>query len=57
MTISELIEELQKFDGDREVCLLDHRCIEAFPAEISVVRKAKKSESDQGFYDRLVIID
>jgi len=57
MDVSELIAKLRKYDPDKEVCLLDHRCIEAFPIEISVVRKATKKEDDTGFHDRPVIID
>jgi hypothetical protein len=56
MTTSELIAKLKRYDPDSEVCLLDHRCIEAFPYEISVVRKATKKEDDAGFFDRPVII-
>jgi len=57
MTVSELIKKLRRYDQDDEVCLLDHRCIEAFPTEISVVRRATKKEDDQGFFGKPVIID
>lgn len=57
MTVRELIEKLRRYDKDREVCLLDHRCVEAFPTEISVVRSSTKKEDDQGFYNNPVIID
>jgi hypothetical protein len=57
MTVSELIKKLRRYDQDDEVCLLDHRCIEAFPTEISVVRRTTKKEDDQGFFGKPVIID
>jgi hypothetical protein len=57
MMVCELIKMLKRYDETDEVCLLDHRCIEAFPTEISVVRRATKKEDDQGFFDKPVIID
>jgi hypothetical protein len=57
MTVQELIKKLKRYKPDDEVCLLDHRCLEAFPTELTTVRKATKKESDQGFYANPVIID
>lgn len=57
MTVEELIKKLKRYDRYDEVCLLDHRCLEAFPIEINVVRKATKAEDEQGFFDKPVIID
>jgi hypothetical protein len=57
MSIEELIEKLRRYDPVEEVCLLDHRCIEAFPIEINVVRKATKKEAEQAFFGMPVIID
>lgn len=57
MTVGELIDKLKRYDSYDEVCLLDHRCIEAFPTEINVVRRATKKEDDQGFFGKPVIID
>lgn len=57
MTVGELIDKLKKYDQDKDVCLLDHRCIEAFPTELTVVRKATKAEDELGFFDVPVILD
>jgi hypothetical protein len=58
MSKDELIEKLKRFKGDREVVLLDHRCLEAFPTDISVVRKIRKKELDMGFCgDDAIVID
>lgn len=57
MTVQELIKKLKRYDPDKEVCLLDHRCLEAFPIELNSVRKATKKEDEQGFYDKPVILD
>ncbi len=58
MTVEELIKELKKFDKNEEVCLLDHRCLEAFPTAICEVRKARVEEAEQAFFgESPVIID
>lgn len=57
MTVEELIKKLKKYDSDREVCLLDHRCIEAFPTELTVVRVATRKEGETTFHYKPVILD
>lgn len=57
MTVSELIQKLKRYKPDDEVCLLDHRCIEAFPIELSEVRRATKKEADQAFFGVPVVLD
>lgn len=57
MTVDELIKRLKRFKPEDEVCLLDHRCVEAFPIEISVVRRATKKEASQSFYGVPVVLD
>jgi hypothetical protein len=57
MTVEELIKKLKRYAPDTEVCLLDHRCIEAFPIELSGVRKATKKEDDQAFFGMPVVLD
>ena len=57
MIVQELIDKLKKFNKYSEVMLLDHRCLEAFPTELSVVRKIRKRESEDVFEDDAVIID
>ena len=57
MTVSELIQKLKRYKQDDEVVLLDHRCIEAFPIEISEVRRATKKEAEQAFMGVPVVID
>ena len=48
---------LQRYPLDNEVCLLDHRCLEAFPIELREVRRATKKEANQWLGERPVIID
>jgi len=57
MTVQELIERLKRYKPDDEVCLLDHRVIEAFPRELENVRRATKKEADQAFYGVPVVLD
>jgi hypothetical protein len=57
MTIQELINKLKKYNKDTEVCILDHRCLEAFPAELTEVRKATKKEANQSFFGDCVVLD
>lgn len=57
MTVGELISKLKRYDANQEVCLLDHRVEEAFLTEISIIRKAKKRETDDGCFDDPVVID
>lgn len=57
MTVEELIKKLKRYKSDDEVCILDHRCLEAFPIELTTVRRATKKESDQAFFGNPVVID
>lgn len=57
MTVGELIQKLKRYSEDDEVCLLDHRCLEGFPSELSTVRRATKKEADQAFFGVPVILD
>ena len=57
MSVGELIVKLKRYPETDEVMLLDHRCENAFPTDISIVRRAKKSEADQILEDKPVIID
>lgn len=57
MTVGELIKKLKRYDEDKEVCLLDHRVIEAFPMKLSVVRVATRKEANQAFFGVPVILD
>lgn len=53
----ELITKLKRFKPDDDVCLLDHRCIEAFPMELTTVRRATRKEANQAFFGVPVILD
>ena len=57
MTVQELIDKLKKYDKDAEVCILDHRCLEAFPVELSEVRKSTKKEAEQAPYGDCIVLD
>ena len=57
MSCSELIEKLKRYKDDPEVMLLDHRCLEAFPMEITEVRRATKKEEDLTFNHKPVVLD
>ena len=57
MTVQELIDKLKRYPPDDEVCTLDHRCIEAFPTELTVVRRATQKEASQGLGEKPVVID
>ena len=57
MTVDELIGKLKRYPPEDEVCLLDHRCLEAFLIELSVVRRATVKEASQAMSGRPVVLD
>jgi len=57
MTVEEVIKKLKRFPPHAEVCLLDHRCLEAFPVETNTIRRATKKEASDSYFDEPLIIE